>query len=409
MYSLVLMTALSGSPEVPQFNGYFRDLFSFNGCHGSCIGDRSRSLATDRGGCCGGNCDGFGSRIRSWFSFNGSGCCGGSSSSRSGSCHGGCLGSYDRGYASGCHGTSCFGSSYGASCFGTVGGCFGSGMTFGPAYNIAPNTYPGSPYPAMPGFENPIAPNRSAPPPTIEEDRFRRSGGILPIPTDPNAEAGRATVTIRVPADAKVFAEGQPISVTNGERTFRTPVLPTGQSYTYTFRVEYTRDGEKVSREKVVSVRAGGASVCDFTDSQTTKLPPPPPPVPNDKTVAKAIPPAEPMVGSKSPGLFPISAATNREAPKPSTVEPVANPGRVKFVVKLPENATLYIDGRKNEKTGSVREFTTPVLPAGQEFQYEVKVEVPGPYGYPQSVSTTIQFKAGDTIPPLDFFELLKK
>ena len=131
-----------------------------------------------------------------------------------------------------------------------------------------------------------------------------------------------------------------------------------------------------------------------------------------DKEFAgKMIPSAEPM-SAKMPGLFPISTASTKE---PSMERPTMLPAskatgneRAKFSIKLPENAVLYIDGRKNEKAGSVREFVTPPLPQGQEYKYEVKVEVPGPNGYPQSATTTISFRAGDTVPTLDFVELMK-
>src|SRR5687767_4392490 len=35
MYTLLLMTAMSSSPQTAEFNGFFRDLFSFGGCQGS--------------------------------------------------------------------------------------------------------------------------------------------------------------------------------------------------------------------------------------------------------------------------------------------------------------------------------------------------------------------------------------
>lgn len=424
MYSLVLMSALVSGPETPQFNGYFRDLFSFrgscNGCYGSCDGRTSGGYSNScngGSGCCGGSsCDGFGSRIRSFFSFGGGGCCGGScngtrSASAGNSCNGGsCYGSQAK-LSQGCYGSSC----YGSSCFGS--GCFGSGVIYdsGPALGMGTPIYPGTIYPGTttnPDYTDPRAPIRPAVP---EIDESRKTP-VLPAPGNLVNDPTRATVTVRAPADAKVFAEGTPLKMNDGERTFVTPQLPTGQTFDYHFRVEYTREGEKLSREKKVTVRAGGLSLCDFTES-TSKLPAPPSPIPAEvkEHIGKMIPSAEPM-SAKMPGLFPISTAVSKEkavnTERPTMLpatKPTGTSERAKFSIKLPDNAVLYIDGKKNEKVGSLREFVTPPLPQGQEFKYELKVEIPGPNGYPQSAATTVSFRAGDTVPTLDFVELLKQ
>src|SRR5947208_1840883 len=72
MYTLLLMTAMSGAPQTAEFNGFFRDLFSFNGCHGSCTGCYGSCSGQSSGcyGSCNGNCNGcggFGSRLRAFF------------------------------------------------------------------------------------------------------------------------------------------------------------------------------------------------------------------------------------------------------------------------------------------------------------------------------------------------------
>ncbi|MFO0937501.1 MAG: TIGR03000 domain-containing protein [Gemmataceae bacterium] len=441
MYTLVMMTALTSGSDVPQFNGYFRDLFSFRGdcsgsgsCHGrtaggystTCTGCSGGGCCGGSGGCCGGSggccggsgCEGFGTRLRSFFSFGGSGCCGGSTS-HSSSCHG-------------CSGGSCYGSmaQYSTGCTGCMGSVIydpistpGMGYPIYPGTTYPGTTFPGTTYPTYP--DNSIIPNSVDPParqrpvqPEIDESRY--GGKVLPAPGNLNSDPNRATVTVRAPANAKVFAEGTPLRMTDGERTFVTPTLPTGSKFDYTFRMDYTLDGEKRSWEKKVSVRAGGHSICDFTDQVTNKLPAPPSPIPlpsvtesKEKNLAgKMIPSAEPM-SVKTPGLFPISTASTKEvipSNKPTMLpaQKPTGPERAKFSIKLPENAVLYIDGRKNEKTGTVREFVTPPLPQGQEYKYELKVEVPGPNGYPQSATTSVSFRAGDTVPTLDFAELLK-
>jgi uncharacterized protein (TIGR03000 family) len=381
MYSLILMSAMTTAPDTAQFNGYFRDLFSFRGNCSGCTG-------------CHG-CDGFGSRIRSFFSFGG-GCCGGSC--HGASCHGGCTGRA----SNSCYGSSC----YGNSCFGSqLYSCLG-GMTYSDA-PIYGAPIMGSPYPSapLPGFGEPRAPIRPTPAPEIEESRYGRNP-LLPDPKTLTRDPGRATVTVKAPADGAIACDGLPLQLTNGERTFVTPSLPLGQTYEYTFKLDYRKDGERRSREKTIKVRAGGTSVCDFTEETSTMLPVPPSPD-EPKAAVKMIPSADPM---KSPGLFPIAAQVPAKGePKSVAMPESTQPGRARFSVRLPAEAVLYVDGRKTEKTGPRREFSTPVLPAGQEFKYELKAEIPGPHGYPQSVSTTVSFKAGETVPELNFDELLRK
>lgn len=404
MYSLVLMSALVSGPDVPHFNGYFRDLFSFrgscSGCYGTCDGRTSGGYATSCRGCSGEDYS-FGWRVRALFSFGGchgscNGCGGGCSGSRNaaaGSCHGG-----------GCYGTTARASTGCTGCSGSVG-CFGSG---GVIYNSNPGlggAYPIYPGPTDPG--QPIYPNATDPParqravpPEVDEMRYRASLG----------EGNRATVTVRAPIDANVYAEGVALRLVDGERTFMTPPLPAGQRFDYTFRLETRRDGETISRERKVTVRAGGTSVCDFTDTSSAKLPAPPSPIPAEVNAmfGKMIPSAE-TTSSKAPALLPVNKSHAIKNP-PATLPPATTgPERAKFSVKLPAEAVLYVDGKRNEKTGSLREFVTPPLPTGREFQYELKIEVPGPHGYPQSATTTVSFRAGETVPALDFSDLMKR
>ncbi|MBY0458037.1 MAG: hypothetical protein K2V38_11910, partial [Gemmataceae bacterium] len=152
MYSVVLMTALTTAPDVPQFNGYFRDLFSGNSCSGcngcngggvrySCYGggcSGSVAYPASCNGCCGYSCHGgifglgLGDRMRSFFARDAYGCCGSNS--------------YN------CTGYSCNG--YAASCFGSAYSCFG-GPSFGGGYSCQGGlTYPPpmlDTFPPMPG------------------------------------------------------------------------------------------------------------------------------------------------------------------------------------------------------------------------------------------------------------------
>ena len=102
-----------------------------------------------------------------------------------------------------------YGISYGSS-FGS--GCFGSGME---AYPSIPS--PNIPMPSGPPMTMPMpdqAIPRAIPP---ENATYKLS------------EGHRATVIVKLPADAQLYAEGRLLSLSSGERKFTTPPLPSGE------------------------------------------------------------------------------------------------------------------------------------------------------------------------------------
>jgi uncharacterized protein (TIGR03000 family) len=378
MYSLILMTAMSGAPEAPQFNGFFRNMF--RGCQGeSCYGCYGSGVSRSAG--CYGSCSGFGSRIRAFFN--------------SGSCYGSCHGaSY-----------SCFGTSY--SCFGAPVSC-GGGFGVPPASDgfgvpSAPDGF-APPAPAVPGsaylptdagpgccggegytLGTPAAvadpfptPFSAGPPASIPEDRNARRVSLAPPASD---EKARGTVVVKLPADAKLYAEGRPLPQTAGERTFVTPPLTGGRDYTYSFRAEYVRDGETISQSKRVAVRPGRSATVEFADLTLAKKSPKPDPLPL----------ARPTSAKAEPVSKPTNPFINGATPAPSTLE------RARITVKLPPGATLYVDGKKNDRTELVREFSTPTLKPGQEYAYLMKAEVTRD-GRPESQLTKVTFRAGEIV-----------
>lgn len=96
------------------------------------------------------------------------------------------------------------------------------------------------------------------------EDGF---GFVPPPPT--------AMLIISVPAEAKVFLNGQATRSTGRVRSFNTPNLETGKNYSYEVRAELTRDGQTVTETRQVTFQAGGhvsVSFADLGDSSLTKL-----------------------------------------------------------------------------------------------------------------------------------------
>jgi uncharacterized protein (TIGR03000 family) len=368
MYSVILMTALSTAPQTTEFNGYFRELFSFRGnscrggCHGSCTG--SRTDYDDRPNGC------TGSRARTG--------CTGSQPARAyagGSCYGSCTGKVSAGSCTGMpsYAYSCSGGGYSqppmmipnfdgyaqpapaVSYYVDSGSCFGNG---GPA----PFQFPSSPEYAP---TTPVAPN------SVNEDRYR------PVVND----AARATVIVKLPTDAVLYAEGRKLNLTSDVRRFVSPPLPTNSDYTYNFRTEYTRNGEVITRTKSISVKAGGSFNLEFDESygKTPMVTPQQMPMTAGRTTTASLP----TVPEPAPSLPSIAPA------KPTT------PERAKIIVKLSPGATLFVDGKKNERSETTRDFTTPPLAYGQEFAYMMRAEIMR-NGQPESQSMKVTFRAGE-------------
>ena len=390
MYTFVMMAALSGAPEATQFNGFFRDLAGGSGCHAD---SRSES---DSKNCQGNSCRGCGGglfhgRILSFFSFGGgrgSSCCGGTSSSGSGSCTG-------RSASSGCNGSrraldpvrssSCNGSGYSASCFGSSS-CIGS--TFD---TMTIPSYPGGPPMNLPrgGYDTvPFAPPMPVPSSQLETYR--------PAVIDENS---RGIIIVRLPEDAKLYAEGRPLTLKSDARRFVTPPLATDRDAVYNLRVEYTREGEVISRTNRVSIRAGDTKTVEFGE-QSARIPTVHPPElfadkpPLGLPALPSIPPTTlpkgTPTGSAPQPLPPLGAGTVTVIPPP---QPLAD--RAKITVKLPPGATLFVDRRRNDRSEAVREFTTPALKKGDLYTYTLRAEWKRD-GQLESEERKVEFMAGE-------------
>ncbi|MEY4177021.1 MAG: hypothetical protein RLY70_595 [Planctomycetota bacterium] len=85
-----------------------------------------------------------------------------------------------------------------------------------------------------------------------------RSGENADLAFDLPKGAMETSLTVHVPADAKVFLGGNETTATGTVRTFSTSSLPEGQEWAnYKVRIEFERNGEVVSREETVSLKAG--------------------------------------------------------------------------------------------------------------------------------------------------------
>jgi uncharacterized protein (TIGR03000 family) len=78
-----------------------------------------------------------------------------------------------------------------------------------------------------------------------------------------------ATITVNVPAGAKLYFDDKPTQQTGSQRTFTTPELRPGKEYVYQLKVEYIRNGRTMMRTKPVTVRAGETSRIDLREAAT--------------------------------------------------------------------------------------------------------------------------------------------
>ncbi len=75
----------------------------------------------------------------------------------------------------------------------------------------------------------------------------------------------RATVRVTLPtADAKVWCEDTLTKQEGRSRTFVTPELEAGGSYTYVVKATWTQDGREMTQEREVHVRPGAATTVSF-------------------------------------------------------------------------------------------------------------------------------------------------
>jgi uncharacterized protein (TIGR03000 family) len=235
MYSVVLATMLTvGGANAPS------SCFGCHGCHGcySCYSCH---------GCYG--CYGY--AFSSCYGCYGcSGCYG---------CYGGCHGCY-----SSCYG--CYGSCYG--CYGCHGcyGCYGAAVYYMPAtVVVGREVIPG------PGKGSTDAAQREIQMLKEQLEKAQKElqkykGKDEQTSSVSQKQAAPAKVTVRLPADAKLFVDNIACPLTSGTRQFQTPNLTPNKKFFYDLRVEVVRDGQTVSQTQRVVVEAGQDVTATFAN-----------------------------------------------------------------------------------------------------------------------------------------------
>ena len=77
-----------------------------------------------------------------------------------------------------------------------------------------------------------------------------------------------AVIQVSLPADARLIVDGHVTTSTSAQRTFTTPALPVGETFSYTLRTEAVRDGRTVVESQQVTVRGGEETQVNFPASE---------------------------------------------------------------------------------------------------------------------------------------------
>jgi uncharacterized protein (TIGR03000 family) len=76
-------------------------------------------------------------------------------------------------------------------------------------------------------------------------------------PEGESAGPAPATLTVRLPADARLSINQATTQAGAAVRTFETPPLKPGKEYYYTLKAELVRDGQSLTTTERVAVRSG--------------------------------------------------------------------------------------------------------------------------------------------------------
>ena len=87
-----------------------------------------------------------------------------------------------------------------------------------------------------------------------------KDGAAVPAP---------ATISVSLPADARLMVDGIATRAASATRSFVTPALEAGKDYQYTLLAEVVRDGKTLSASEVVTVRAGQRTAVTLTPAIT--------------------------------------------------------------------------------------------------------------------------------------------
>jgi uncharacterized protein (TIGR03000 family) len=154
-------------------------------------------------------------------------------------------------------------------------------------------------------------------------------------------------ISVNVPAEAKIFVNGNPTTSTGTSRQFVSRGLRTGRQYTYELKAELSRDGKTL------------------TDTQVVQL----------------------VAGERKEVAFKLNEAAEQNASKST---------KTKLTLNVPADAKVFLAGQETKSTGEHREFiSTKVTDSGKWDNYTIRV-VADVNGSPVEKQQTIRLIPGE-------------
>jgi len=75
-----------------------------------------------------------------------------------------------------------------------------------------------------------------------------------------------ARITVKLPADAKLYVDGVLCPMNSDTRAFDTPKLASGQSYHYQLKADVVRDGKTTTANRRIDFEAGQSILVEFNN-----------------------------------------------------------------------------------------------------------------------------------------------
>lgn len=145
----------------------------------------------------------------------------------------------------------------------------------GPYKSVYGKEWVGGPVPTTTSLGYPTAPPPICPPPfhpqppddkTAKKDQAKDSKNDGPK-NDTRDDKKPAKVSVLVPGNAELFVNGQPTTMTGGNRLFMSSSLTPGLEYTYVLRARWTSGGRAFDQEKRLTVQGGELRIVDFMNT----------------------------------------------------------------------------------------------------------------------------------------------
>lgn len=142
---------------------------------------------------------------------------------------------------------------------GGYSGFNGGGSAWGPAVGMPSYTlYGAANPPAIYGAPNAIyTPVATMTPPGDGKTPDDKKPADMKKPDEPGKSGMGASLKFVVPADARLYVDGQLTTIAGSERVFTTPPLAAGQKFYYDVKAELLVNGIPIVEEKRVIVEAG--------------------------------------------------------------------------------------------------------------------------------------------------------